>query len=94
MAEVIERVAGRYDVREVEFGEVYVWRPARVVVDCGCGERLTLTRFETTCVWCEADHTAVIREALSTQQPEDDRVSPPWRYSRPFRGTSNLSEPI
>lgn len=87
MTRVIERVAGRYDVREVELGEIYVWRPARVVIDCGCGERLTLTRSETTCVWCEADHTAVVREALSARQPEDDRVSHPWRYSRPSRGT-------
>jgi hypothetical protein len=29
---IVERVAEHYDVEEREFGRVYRWRPARVVV--------------------------------------------------------------
>ncbi len=30
---IIERVAGRYDVREMELGRVYRWCPERVVLE-------------------------------------------------------------
>ncbi len=32
MVRIIERVAGRYDVREMEWGRVYRWCPERVVL--------------------------------------------------------------
>lgn len=43
MVQVIERAEGRYDLREVEFGEV-IGRctPERVVLECDCRARLIL----------------------------------------------------
>ena len=46
---MIEYTEARYDVQEVEMGEVYTWRPESVVVECDCGERPTLTASTTTC---------------------------------------------
>jgi hypothetical protein len=43
MSENTEHTEGHYDVQEVEMGEVYTWRPESVVVECDCGEKLTLT---------------------------------------------------
>ena len=41
--EVIERVQPHYEVQEVEFGKLYKWRPERIVLECECGKRLSLT---------------------------------------------------
>jgi hypothetical protein len=46
---IIERVAGRYDVREMVLGRVYRWCPERVVLECDCGERPVLMGSMTTC---------------------------------------------
>lgn len=72
MVTVIERTAGRYEVQDVEFGRVYRWHPGCVIVECDCGERLTLTSSRTTCR-CGADHTAFVGE-----QPGDEALHP-WR---------------
>jgi hypothetical protein len=53
---MIKHTEAHYDVQEVEMGEVYTCRPESVVVECDCGERLTLTAPTTI---CGADHKAV-----------------------------------
>lgn len=75
-----ENTEGHYDVQEVEMGEVYTWHPESVVVECDCGERLTLTASTTTCGECEADHKAVVQDGLSDERLEDEAVYP-WRYA-------------
>jgi hypothetical protein len=73
MATVIECIEGHYDVQPSSFGEVYIWCPEeRVVVECDCGQRLTLTGSDAVCS-CGADHAALVREALAYQ-----RVTHPW----------------
>lgn len=81
VAKVIERVRARYDVQEVEMGEVYTWRPERVVVECGCGEKTSLTHSETACEECGMEHTGLVREDSSDRQPQDDEAVHPWRYT-------------
>ncbi len=78
MANVVECVEGSYEVQDVEFGRVYKWRPERVVVECDCGERATLSGSGTTC-GCGADHTEVVREELAGSS--EDEVLHPWRYA-------------
>ena len=77
MVTVIERAEGRYEIQDVEFGKVYKWYPECVVVECDCGRRPTLTNSTTACR-CGADHTAVVREELSTQRFGDE-LPHPWR---------------
>jgi hypothetical protein len=77
---VIERVQPRYEVQEVEFGEVYKWRPKRVVVECQCGQRLSLTSSTTSCAECGRDHVLAVKEASKTDGHQSDQTLHPWRY--------------
>jgi hypothetical protein len=77
--EVIERIEGRYDTYEVEFGTVYRWCSECVVVECDCGERPTLTASMTICSGCGADHAVIVQEELNTRQLGDETAHP-WRY--------------
>jgi hypothetical protein len=76
---VIERVQPRYEVQAVEFGKVYKWRPERVVVDCQCGQRLSLTPLTTSCAECGTDHVLAVKES-STDGHKSDQTLHPWRY--------------
>jgi hypothetical protein len=77
-----------YDVQEIEMDQVYTWRPESVVVECDCGERLTLTATATTCGACGSDHEAAVREGLDGERLGDEAAHP-WRYGRP-RGDAGL----
>ena len=80
MAKVIERLDAGYEVQEVKFGKVYKWRPERVVVECECGKRLSLTASTTSsCVECGRDHGLVVKEA-SMDRHQSDQILQPWRY--------------
>jgi hypothetical protein len=83
MARVIERSGGRYEVQEVEFGQVYKWCPECVVIECDCGEMTILTSSMATC-WCGADHTPLVRGELLSRGTRDlrDKTLHPWRYAK------------
>ena len=77
---VIERTEAGYDVQEVPFGKVYVWRPQSVLIECECGEEAALTASTTTCGGCGAEHDARrVRQASSEHRPGDEALRP-WRY--------------
>ena len=78
--QVIERNEGHYDVQEVQFGTVYRWCPECIVVECDCGERLTLTYSESTCPECGADHAFIVREELAARRVGDETIHP-WHYA-------------
>ncbi len=75
MTTVIERTVGHYEVREIPYGKDYVWCPECVVVECDCGERLTLTASETVCQ-CGADHTTLVQEELKSRPSSKQTPSP------------------
>ncbi len=82
----VERAGGYYEVQEVEFGRVYRWCPEHVVVECECGESLTLTGSTTTCRWCGVDHAATIRKELGSRGQLSEEALHPWRYARDREG--------
>ena len=91
VAKVIECAQGRYEVQDVEFGKVYKWRPERVVVECGCGERLYLNASTTTsCKECTTDHAHTVRAELADRRERDDEVLHPWRYYSEDREDAGL----
>jgi hypothetical protein len=61
MVRVVERTKAHYQVKEMEFGKVRRWRPERLVLECGCGERPTLTSSVTACDGCGKDHMFIFR---------------------------------
>jgi hypothetical protein len=79
LAKVIECAQARYEVQDVELGKVYKWRPERIVIECLCGQRLSLTASKTTCVECGTDHELAVKEAL-TEGHQSDQILHPWRY--------------
>jgi hypothetical protein len=93
VAKVIERVQAHYEVRDVEVGKVYRWRPEGVVVECECGKTPTLTASKASCGGCGTDHRDVAEEVLEAHPREDDEeeTGHPWRslgpYYAPTRGT-------
>jgi hypothetical protein len=84
-ARVVERIEGCYEAQEVPFGMVYRWYPECLVVECGCGERTTLTGSTTTCVECGTNHALIVQEWLGAGWPETDEKADealhPWRYA-------------
>lgn len=76
---VAERIEGRYEVQGVPFGKVYAWRPGRVVLECDCGERLTLADSPVVCK-CDTEHAATIQEVVSDRRLGDEALHP-WRYT-------------
>jgi hypothetical protein len=86
---VIEYIEAHYDAREVPFGVVYRWRPECVVVECACGERLTLTASTTTCDACSADHEVAASGELEGERL-GNKAAHPWNYTED-RGDAGLS---
>jgi hypothetical protein len=82
---IVERVAEHYDVEEREFGRVYRWRPASVVVECYCGEKSSLTLSKTTCQVCGSDLSEAVWEELYVREARDEELHP-WRYARDREG--------
>jgi hypothetical protein len=84
---IVERVAEHYDIEEREFGRVYRWRPASVVVECYCGEKSSLTLSKTACQVCGSNLAEAVRGKLSTQEARArDEELHPWRYARDREG--------
>jgi hypothetical protein len=79
-AKVIEHIGGYYETQEVPFGVVYRWHPGYLLIECGCGERLDLTCFTSSCSECGADHAAVVQAELAGQCSEDEALHP-WHYA-------------
>ena len=69
MVRIIERNKAQYESRTMEFGELYRWCPERVVLQCECGERPTLTSSVTSCDGCGTDYM-IIRDELAPHRHE------------------------
>jgi hypothetical protein len=84
-AKVIDSIGGSFEPQEVPLGVVYKWHPGYVLLECGCGEGLTLTCSTTNCGECGADHAAVVQEELAGQCWEEEALRP-WRYAEDRKG--------
>src|SRR5215211_2128210 len=87
MVHVVERVQAHYESSEVPFGKVYEWHSAYVVIECECGEKVTLraTTTITTCGCCGVDLGTFVYDAKerAQQHQSDEKAVPegsPWRY--------------
>ncbi len=79
MTRVIERAQAGYEATEVEYGVVYRWCPASVLVECECGERARLTRTEAVCPGCGKEHAVVLREESEAGRLKEAVEQHPWR---------------
>lgn len=84
MVTIIEYREAHYEVRDVEMGKVYTWRPQSVVVQCECGKNQALSASKHACEKCGADHRAIVEEALGTCPEGEEEVDHPWRSPCPY----------
>jgi hypothetical protein len=81
MTRIIEDIEAHYETREVPFGRIYEWHPEHIIVECGCGERFTLSATSTTTTCrCGIDHGAILRNIERHADPLSDKISHPWLY--------------
>jgi len=82
MSHIFERVQARYESREMPFGKVYRWHPARVALECDCGEKVTLeaTSTTTTCRRCGADLGGFVLDIGEREGRLPDALTHPWFY--------------
>jgi len=59
---VKEYVQGHYEVLDQSYGKVYKWVPAQALIECECGQLLTIQESIDSCQSCQADYTEVVRE--------------------------------
>jgi hypothetical protein len=85
MTKLTERLEAHYEIQDLKMGKVYRWCPERAVVECTCGEQLTLSAFNTTCPECGTDHADIVEEVLVARQ--EDKGDHPWRYLQPYMPT-------
>lgn len=87
---VSEHVEGCYEAQEVPFGIVYTWRSGRVVIECDCGERVTLIGTTGICE-CGMNLTALLRETRAAERPRDEYLHP-WRCAEDREDAKCLTE--
>lgn len=75
MVRVIERTEAHYQTHEAKYGKVYRWCPEGVLVECDCGERLTLTSSTESCE-CGADYAAIIHELADREREKKEGLAP------------------
>ena len=81
MTQIIKDLEAHYETHELPFGRSYEWHPERIIVECYCGERLTLTATSTTTVcWCGTDHSVIIGEIQKREGRLSDKIVHPWLY--------------
>jgi hypothetical protein len=83
MVQILERVQAHYESREMPFGKVYEWHPARVALECDCGEKVTLNATSsttTTCGRCGDDLGTFVRDIREREGPLPDDLTHPWFY--------------
>ncbi len=80
---VIEYLEGRYTAQEEPFGVAYKWSAERIVVECECGSRPTLTASTSICSGCGLEHALIAGQELNGSRDEMtvDKVLHPWRYA-------------
>ena len=80
---IIERGEAHYETHEIEFGKTYKWHPAYSVLECDCGEKVTLTGTSTitTCSRCGADLDAFIHDTQEREGHLPDKLTHPWFYN-------------
>jgi hypothetical protein len=76
LAKAIECAQARYEVQDVEFGKVYKWRPGCIVIECQCGQRLSLTASTTSCAECGTDHVLAYQRGIYYSEDHEDAGLP------------------
>jgi hypothetical protein len=94
MVQILQRVQAHYESREMTFGKVYQWHPARVALECDCAEKVTLsaTSPTITCSRCGADLGGFVRDIREREGRLPDDLTHPWFYDAAERSQQHEHE--
>ena len=89
--QIVERGEAHYETKEIEFGKTYKWHPAYIILECDCGEKVTLTGTSTitTCP-CGADRSAFIRDIQEREGRLADEATHPWLHDTETQAEQHL----
>ena len=95
MTKISVRIEGHYEVHEEPFSRTYEWQPGCVVLECDCGQELTLTGTSTvpTCR-CGADHGVIIQDLQEREGRLRHAVTHPWRYDAKKQAQQHLRDEV
>jgi hypothetical protein len=95
MARIIKAVAAHYETYEAPFARSYEWHPELVIVECDCGQTLTLTGTSNlpTCPECGADYGSLVRDIRRREKRQlRDEVEHPWHYDEQSQEDQHLRD--
>jgi hypothetical protein len=83
MVQILQRLQAHYENRELPFATVYEWHPASVILECDCGEQVTLSDTSsttTTCSGCGAELGTFVHDIREREGRLPDNLTHPWFY--------------
>ena len=91
---IIVRVEGHYEVHETPFSRAYDWYPACVILECECGEKLTLTGSSTVaaCRQCGINHSSVIQDIQEREGRLQREATHPWYFDLQSQADQHLRD--
>jgi hypothetical protein len=91
---IIERVEAHYEAREVPFGKVYEWHPTNIVLECDCGEKVTLTATSSisSCGRCGAGLGSFVHDLEVHEGHLPNSLAHPWFYDARVRAEQHLRD--
>ena len=93
MTRITRRAEAHYESREVPFGNAYEWHPGYVVLECDCGEELTLTSASTkTRCGCGTDYGAVVLDIQERESRLREKTTRPWHHDAQEREEQQLRD--
>ena len=95
MARIIKATPAHYETYEVPFGRSYVWHTEHIIVECGCGQRLTLTGTSNlpSCPECGVDYGSLVRDIRRREKRQlRDEDEHPWHYDEQSQADQHLRD--
>jgi hypothetical protein len=93
MTKISARITGRYEVKKAHSAGPNELQPGCVVVECDCGEELTLTSTSTVPTFrCAAAHSEIIRDLQDREGRLRHAVTHPWRYDTKEQAQQHLRD--
>ncbi len=93
MTKIVVRTEGHYEVHETPFSRAYEWYPACVILECDCGEKLTLTGSSTApACMCGLNHSNVIQDLQEREGQLQREATHPWYYDRQSQADQHLRD--
>jgi hypothetical protein len=83
MTRIIEDRKAHYETHEAPFGRSYEWHPGRIIFECDCGQRATVTATSpanTRCHQCGADNGGVVYDIRRRGSRLPDETTHPWLH--------------